>query len=69
MMKVTNKGAPLPISIDHYKQAFIRDKDNKQGGMGLGLYIIDKICELHKFKLDYYYGNNAHNFMILFDGN
>lgn len=69
MVKVTNKGAPLPISIDHYKQAFIRNKDNQKGGLGLGLYIIDKICELHKFALDYRYSEGAHNFIILFDGN
>jgi len=65
---ISNRGTPLPISIDHYKQAFIRDKNKKAGGLGLGLYIIDKICALHKFKLDYFHENNMHNFVIKFDG-
>ena len=34
--------------------------------MGLGLYIIDKICELHGFKFDYFYANGEHNFIVVF---
>lgn len=64
---VMNKSKPLPVSIEHYKQAFTRNKDEKTTGMGLGLYIIDKICEMHKFKLNYNYVDGNHHFCIIFD--
>ena len=63
---ISNKGAALPISIEHYKQAFVRNKNERANGMGLGLYIIDKICELHGFKFDYFYANGEHNFVVVF---
>lgn len=63
---ISNKGAALPISIEHYKQAFVRNKNERANGMGLGLYIIDKICELHGFKFDYFYANGEHNFIVVF---
>lgn len=64
---ISNLGNPLPMGIDHYKQAFVRNKDEKTTGMGLGLYIIDRICDMHKFYLDYYYSNGRHNFCVIFD--
>lgn len=64
---ISNLGNPLPMGIEHYKQAFVRNKDEKTTGMGLGLYIIDRICDMHKFYLDYYYGNGRHNFCVIFD--
>lgn len=64
---ISNLGNPLPMGIEHYKQAFVRNKDEKATGMGLGLYIIDRICDMHKFYLDYYYSEGMHNFCIIFD--
>ena len=64
---VSNQGPPLSKSFEHYKQAFIRSKDRKTTGMGLGLYIVDKICEMHRFKFDYNYSENRHYFCIKFD--
>ncbi|NLK67138.1 MAG: HAMP domain-containing histidine kinase [Campylobacteraceae bacterium] len=66
---VSNKGKALPMSIDHYKQAFVRDRGETKSGMGLGLYIIDKICSMHKFHLDYNYCQDTHNFYIVFKEN
>ena len=37
--------------------------------MGLGLYIIDRICDMHKFYLDYYYSDGKHHFCIVFNKN
>jgi len=65
-ISVANRGAALAKSFEHYKQAFIRNKDEKATGMGLGLYIIDKICELHKFRFDYNYSDGTHYFSIVF---
>lgn len=65
-VSVANHGAALAKSFEHYKQAFIRNKDEKATGMGLGLYIIDKICELHKFRFEYNYSDGTHYFSIVF---
>lgn len=65
-VSVANRGAALAKSFEHYKQAFIRNKDEKATGMGLGLYIIDKICELHKFRFEYNYSDGTHYFLIVF---
>ena len=44
----------------------MRNKNERANGMGLGLYIIDKICELHGFKFEYFYANGEHNFIVAF---
>ena len=64
---VKNKGEPLKYGIEHYLQAFVREKDAKASGMGLGLYIIDTICKLHKFKLTYSYEEGQHIFSVVFN--
>ena len=61
---VKNLGEPLQKPIEYYLQAFIREKGNKSGGMGLGLYIIDHICQMHKFSLKYSYEDGYHAFKI-----
>lgn len=61
---VKNLGKPLEKPIEHYMQAFIREKNAKGSGMGLGLYIIDQICLMHKFKLSYAYQDGYHHFYI-----
>ncbi|MDA3047778.1 MULTISPECIES: ArsS family sensor histidine kinase [unclassified Campylobacter] len=66
-ISVANHGAALEKSFEHYKQAFIRNKNEKATGMGLGLYIIDKICDLHKFSFTYNYSDNTHYFSIIFN--
>ncbi|ASM34830.1 HAMP domain-containing protein [Campylobacter sputorum subsp. bubulus] len=66
MLSVKNLGDPLDNTFDYYKQAFIREKDSKVSGMGLGLYIVDHICQMHKFKFDYRYKDGYHEFIIWF---
>lgn len=61
---VKNLGDKLERPIDYYKQAFIRPKNNSVAGMGLGLYIIDQICLMNKFRLDYKYCEGFHQFII-----
>ena len=61
---VSNQGNALSKSFGYYKQAFIRNKGEKTSGMGLGLYIVDKICEMHKFKFDYNYSDGRHFFCL-----
>ena len=61
---IKNKGKALERPIEYYMQAFIREKDSKIAGMGLGLYIIDHICQMHRFKLRYKYIGGYHHFII-----
>lgn len=61
---ISNEGERLKQDISTYIQAFVRDKDNKIAGMGLGLYIVDRICAMHGFILGYNYTQNRHNFII-----
>ena len=63
---IRNHGKPLDHSINHYKQAFIRDNNTKTSGMGLGLYIIDSICAMHKYSLKYKYIDGFHCFYVIF---
>lgn len=67
MLCVKNKGNPLTHPIEHYLQAFIREKGQNIAGMGLGLYIIDTICAMHKFSLKYKYIDGEHCFYVIFN--
>lgn len=63
---VKNLGKKLEYSIEHYKQAFVRGATSAKttSGMGLGLYIIEQICDMHKFSLKYEYEDGFHCFSI-----
>ena len=61
---VKNKGEPLEQDYTEYLKPFTRGKDNKIDGMGLGLYIVQKTCESHNFKLSYKYVDSYHCFKI-----
>lgn len=61
---VKNKGRELKQPYTEYLKAFSRDKDSKNAGMGLGLYIVDRTCKNHNFKLSYEYTDFFHCFKI-----
>ncbi len=63
---IKNRGEKLTHPISHYMQAFIREANNKVSGTGLGLYIVDQICLMHKFTFDYAYEDGEHAFYIRF---
>ncbi|HDZ5065312.1 TPA: HAMP domain-containing histidine kinase [Campylobacter jejuni] len=63
---IKNPGKPLAEPIEHYLQAFTREKYNEAKGMGLGLYIVSEVCKLHNFNLIYFYEDNKHCFRISF---
>lgn len=68
LLIIKNPGEPLAHPIEHYLQAFIREKGSKVAGMGLGLYIIDTICNMHKFTLKYKYIDGYHSFYVVLNG-
>jgi two-component system OmpR family sensor kinase len=66
ILTFTNTGEPLEKPIEECRQAFISStKDDKRdGGMGLGLYIVDSILSMHDLKLEYEYKDGSHCFFI-----
>ena len=61
---ITNSGEPLKRPVEESLQAFVTEKS--EGGLGLGLYIAQSVCELHDFDLMYDYEQGIHSFCIRF---
>ena len=59
---IRNKGEPLKRPVEEALQAFVTERG--EGGLGLGLYIAQSVCELHHFKLTYTYEAGVHHFCI-----
>ncbi len=60
-----NRGEKLPLSIDEYFKPFVSGHLKK--GLGLGLYIVNNIVQLHNFELNYKYieDKKIHQFKII----
>jgi len=61
---ITNSGEPLKRPVEEALQAFVTERGD--GGLGLGLYIAQSVCELHNFHLNYTYEAENHTFCIEF---
>jgi len=61
---IKNSGEPLKRPVEEALQAFVTERGD--GGLGLGLYIAQSVCELHNFHLKYRYEENIHTFCIEF---
>ncbi|MDQ1297523.1 MAG: two-component system, OmpR family, sensor kinase [Campylobacterota bacterium] len=61
---IQNSGEPLKRPVEEALQAFVTEKS--EGGLGLGLYIAQSVCELHGFELNYTYEEGIHTFCIRF---
>jgi len=63
-----NRGEKLSLSIDEYFKPFV--SGNLKKGLGLGLYIVKNIVQLHNFTLKYSYleKEKIHQFKILISG-
>jgi two-component system OmpR family sensor kinase len=59
---IKNHGEPLTRPISEALQAFVTQRGD--GGLGLGLYIAQSVCDLHHFDLRYYYHEGIHSFCI-----
>ncbi len=60
-----SKGDPLKRPLEEYFQPFHRDTKAKNHGMGLGLYIVKSILEIHNLSLKYEYQNGFNRFKIV----
>ncbi len=59
---IKNHGEPLTRPISEVLQAFATQRGD--GGLGLGLYIAQSVCDLHHFDLSYDYHEEIHSFYI-----
>lgn len=61
---IRNSGEPLKRPVEEALQAFVTERGD--GGLGLGLYIAQSVCDLHRFDLHYTYEEGIHHFCIRF---
>ena len=61
---IRNSGEPLKRPVEEALQAFVTERGD--GGLGLGLYIAQSVCDLHRFDLQYAYEEGIHHFCIRF---
>jgi len=57
-------GQKLPKEIEEYYKPFHNDTQSKNHGMGLGLYIVKSILDIHNFSFDYLHENDKNIFRI-----
>lgn len=62
---VISKGEKILKPIETYFQAFHNDTQGKNHGMGLGLYIVNTIVQMHHAKLSYEHRNTENIFKII----
>lgn len=61
---IRNSGEALKRPVEEALQAFVTERGD--GGLGLGLYIAQSVCDLHRFDLHYSYEEETHHFCIRF---
>lgn len=61
-----SKGNHLPKTLDTYFKPFHNDTQAKNHGMGLGLYIVKSILDMHGFIFEYEYKNQSNIFKIIY---
>jgi signal transduction histidine kinase len=65
-LSIINKGEPLKMDFEKLTERFTKASDHPTS-TGLGLSIVKKICGVYGYRLDYYYANDAHHFVIIFE--
>jgi signal transduction histidine kinase len=64
-LTISNSGEPLTVPKEHLFMRFKKNDASKES-LGLGLAIVNSICKLNNFKIDYSYKNALHTFSINF---
>lgn len=63
---VINAGTPLNSPLNSHFKPFFKDGNNKAGGLGLGIYIVKNICDIHGAELEYAFVKGENRFSIRF---
>ncbi|UTJ05475.1 ArsS family sensor histidine kinase [Arcobacter roscoffensis] len=62
-----SNGNRLEKNLEEYFKPFHNSTENKNHGMGLGLYIVKSILDLHKMSISHKFDNNKNVFEITFN--
>jgi two-component system OmpR family sensor kinase len=62
-IKVISKGKSLEYSLDYYLEPFTQE-EKRNGGFGLGLYIVNNIAQRLDYTLNYYHKSNSNIFEL-----
>lgn len=62
-----SNGDKLPKPLEEYFKPFHNETTSKSHGMGLGLYIVKSIIDIHKFDFRYEYKSDKNIFIIEFN--
>jgi len=65
---ISNSGSELKSNPEDLFKRFYKSSSSKES-LGLGLSIVQKICEVYDFKLNYSYQNELHSMRVEFTGN
>lgn len=65
---ISNSGSELKSNPEELFKRFYKSSSSKES-LGLGLSIVQKICEVYDFKLNYSYKNDLHHMRVEFTGN
>ena len=65
---ISNSGPELKSNPEELFKRFYKSSSSKES-LGLGLSIVQKICEVYDFKLNYSYKNDLHHMSVEFTGN
>lgn len=63
---VISNGDKLSKTLEEYYKPFHSDTKAKNHGMGLGLYIVHSILQMHGMKLEYEYKENQNIFKVVY---
>lgn len=63
---VISRGAALEKPLEEYYKPFHNDTKEKNHGMGLGLYIVHSIFQMHGMKLEYQHSKNTNIFKLVY---
>jgi len=64
-LEFISQGKKLEYPLENYFQPYHNNTASKNHGMGLGIYIIKSILDLHKFDFSYEFKNNSNIFKII----
>ena len=65
---ISNSGSELKSNPEDLFKRFYKSSSSKES-LGLGLSIVQKICEVYDFKLNYSYQHDLHSMKVDFTGN
>jgi len=65
-VEVHSLGSPLSRPLQEYFKPFHNELNQSNQGMGLGLYIVKSIMDMHNMDFDYHYAKESNIFIVSF---